>query len=132
MTFMTDERSEPPRRRQSSAEALASREAAIFVRDLNRRLGSWQSVSVKLHTIAQRLRSSGREDASVAAEAEALIAAVATEARRFEGLVAQQTDAVAGHARVDDTRRSFRMIIERLRATLHAMGREPMADIAVE
>jgi chromosome segregation ATPase len=128
MTFMTDESSEPPRRRQSSPEALAGREAASLVRDLNRRLGSWQAVSVKLHTISQRLRASGREDPSVVEDAEALLNAVSTEAQRFEELVAEQDEAVASHARVEDTRRSFNMIINRLRTTLASLGRGPIVD----
>lgn len=128
MTFMTDDIPLPPRRRNASPEAVASREAASFVRDLNRQLGFWQASSVKLHTMAERLTAAGRADPSVAEEAHALFNVVSTEALRFESLLPELTEAVAGHDRIKDTRRSFEMITERLRDSLRLMGSEPKAE----
>jgi hypothetical protein len=122
MTFMTDETSDTPRRRQASAEAVAGREAATLVRDLNRRLGSWQAASVKVHTMAQRLKAAGREDPSVAEETRALLKSLAVELEGFEQTLPEQSERVANHGRVNDTRRSFEMIAERLRATLRLLG----------
>lgn len=128
MTFMTDENTETPRRRQVSAEALAGREAASLVRDLNRRLGSWQAASVKVHTIAQRLKAAGRGDPSVEEEARALLHALSVEMQRFEAMLPEQSERVANHGRVNDTRRSFEMIAERLKAALRLLGSEPGAE----
>ncbi len=128
MTFMTDDREETPRRRQASAEALAGREAASLVRDLNRRLGSWQAASVKVHTIAQRLKAAGRGDPSVVEEAQALRRSLSVEKQRFEAMIPEQSERVANHGRVNDTRRSFEMIAERLSDALRLMGHEPEAE----
>lgn len=125
MQFMSHDVSESPRRRQPSAEALAARQAARFVRDLNRQLGSWQAASVKLHTMATRLKATGRVDASVVEEAEELLRVVSTEARRFEAQLPDYPAEVARHSRIDDTRRSFAMIAERLRNSLGLLGVEP-------
>lgn len=123
MTFMTDESPDTHRRRQASPEAMAGREAATLVRDINRRLGSWQAASVKVHTMAQRLKAAGRDDPSVPDEAEALLRVVEIETERFEAMVQEQPEKVAGHGRINDTRRSFEMVSDRLKATLRLMGR---------
>jgi len=122
---MTNDTSESTPRRRASAESLAGREAAALVRELNRQIGHWQASSVKLHTMAQRLRSTGRADPSVEEEAHTLFHVVATEARRFEDLLPTQSAAVAGHGRINDTRRSFDMITDRLRASLELLGANP-------
>ncbi len=122
MTMMTDNTSEPPRRRQASAETVAGREAARFVRDLNRHMGLWQAASVKLHTIALRLRAAGRDDATVAEEAGALLEVVTAEAQRFEAQLPTYPERVARHSRIIDTRRSFAMIADRLRTTIGLLG----------
>lgn len=127
MTFMTDDSSDMPRRRQPSAEATAGREAAALVRELNRRLGQWQASSVKLHTIAERLKSSGYVDPAVIEEADALLKVVSREAHRFEDLLKGQPEAVARHGRIDDARRSFEMIADRLRASLKLLGEDQRA-----
>lgn len=124
MSLMTDDSSDTPRRRKPSAEAAAGREAAALVRELNRRLGQWQAASVKLHTIAERLKSTGHADAAVRDEAHALFNVVSREAHRFEGLLPDQPEAVARHGRIDDTRRSFEMIAARLRESLKLLGED--------
>ena len=125
MSAMTDEDSESPRRRQASAEALAGRQAAMLVRELNRRLGAWQATSVKLHAMAQRLKAAGRHDPAVADEAMALLLLVRCEARRFEAMLPDLPPAVSQHGRIKDTSRSFEMITDRLRAALTYLGVEP-------
>lgn len=125
MQTMTDDSSELPRRRKSSPDAMAAREAAALVRDLNRQLGHWQASSVKLHTMAERLRAAGRADAAVIEEAHTLFHVVASEAQRFEELLPEQPPAVAKHGRINDTRRSFEMITSRLRASLELLGADP-------
>lgn len=125
MQVMSHDVSESPRRRQPSPETLAARQAARFVRDLNRQLGSWQAASVKLHTMAARLKAMGRVDPSVIAEAEELLRAVSTEAHRFEAQLPDHPAEVARHSRIDDTRRSFEMIADRLRSSLRLLGTEP-------
>ncbi len=120
---MTDESSGSPRpRRQSSAGTLAGRQASAFVRDLNRQLGLWQASSVKLQTMAERVRSAGGADSQVAAELRGLFSAVRTEAQRFEASLAAQPPEVADHGRVRDTLRSFEMISGRLRQSLRLLG----------
>jgi len=128
MAVMTDDYTEPPRRRQVSPEALAGREAAALVRDLNRRLGTWQAASVKLQTIAQRLGASGSEAHSVAADVRSLFQVVAAEAARFERMLPEQPQSVAEHGRIHDTRRSFEMVAGRLRASLELLGETPEAE----
>ena len=122
---MTNDSSESPPRRKTSADALAGRQAAGLVRDLNRQLGHWQASSVKLHTMAERLKAAGRADPSVVEEANALFHVVKTEAQRFEGLLPEQSSAVATHGRIDDTRRSFDMVSDRIRASLKLLGADP-------
>lgn len=122
MQFMTDDVSDPPRRRKASADALAGREAATLVRDLNRRLGSWQATSVKLHAIAERLKAAGRSDPSVVEEAHALFHVVNAESQRFEDMLPNLSDAVLHHGRIADTRQSFKMVTDRLRASLGLMN----------
>lgn len=129
MQVMTQEAtpdvSESPRRRQPSAETLAARQAARFVRDLNRQLGTWQATSVKLHTMAARLKATGRTDSSVAEEASEMLRVVRSEAQRFEAKLPDYPAEVARHSRIEDTRRSFEMIADRLRNTLGLLGAEP-------
>lgn len=122
MQLMTDDVSDPPRRRKASADALAGREAATLVRDLNRRLGSWQAGSIKLHAIAERLKAAGRIDPSVVEEARALLHVVTSEAERFESLLPELSNAVSHHGRIADTRQSFKMVTDRLAATLRLLG----------
>jgi hypothetical protein len=120
---MTDENSGPPRAvRQPSPAVEAARQASALVRELNRQLGLWQASSVKLHTMAERVRAAGRADPHVSSELRALFAAVTTEATRFEARVAAQSPQVAEHGRVRDTRRSFEMISGRLRQSLRLLG----------
>ena len=96
----------------------------MLVRELNRRLGGWQAASVKVQTMAQRLKAAGRSDPSVAEEARALLQAVSGEARRFEDLLTQQSKVVANHGRVTDTQRSFVIIADRLQTSLSLLDAE--------
>jgi hypothetical protein len=122
MHVMTDDNSDPPRRRKASADAMAGREAAALVRELNRQMGSWQASSVKIHTIAERLKATGRSDPAIAEEAHTLFHVVIAESQRFEGLLPDQQIAVAEHGRIKDTRRSFEMVTDRLRSSLLLLG----------
>ena len=124
----TDDSLESPRRRKASAEALVGREAATLVRALNRQIGLWQSGSVKLHTMAQRLASSGRTDPAVAEQVLQLFDAVSMEMQRFETMVGAKSQSVAQHSRINDTRRSFGMVIDRMRACFTLLGMEPPAE----
>jgi hypothetical protein len=128
MSYMLDENQDSPRRRQPSAEATAGREALMLVRQLNRQLGLWQAASVKLQTMAERLRATGRNDATVEEETRTLMAAVLAAAERFEEMLSGQRAAVAQHGRIKDTRRSFEMVTERLRGSLRLLGVEEVSE----
>ena len=120
---VTDDSSDSPRRRKASAEAAVGREAAILVRDLNRQLGVWQGASVKLHTMALRLAASGRTaDPAFADQALQLFQVVSTESQRFEAMAGIQPQSVAQHSRINDTRQSFAMVVDRLRACFTLLG----------
>jgi hypothetical protein len=110
-----------PKRRQASPDAVAGREASLLVRQLNRQLGQWQASSVKLHAIASRRKDSGPDEA-VTAEALTLLKLVRSETEKFEALIAEQPPMVAEHGRIQDTRRSFEMVTERLVAALRMLG----------
>jgi hypothetical protein len=112
----------PRRRRTPSPELLISRDAGKLVEELNGKLGVWQSSSIKLRTMAERLRAAGRRDDAVASEARALAEVVAVQARQFEELANQQSDAIARHFKLDNTRRSLSMIGDRLAETLKLLG----------
>lgn len=127
-TSVTDDSRESPRRRRASAEAVVSREATMLVRGLNRQLGLWQGASVKLQIMAQRLASAGRSDPAFAEQAVPLFQAVSMEYRRFEAMVGTQPPSVAQHSRVNDTRQSFGMVIDRLRDCFRLLGMEPPAE----
>lgn len=122
---VTDDSSDSPRRRKASAEAAVGREAAMLVRELNRQLGVWQGASVKLHTMAQRLAASGGSDPAFADQALPLFQVVSMESRRFEAMVGTQPPSVAQHSRINDTRQSFGMIVDRLRACFMLLGMQP-------
>lgn len=122
MSVMTDDDRDSPRRRQPSADVTVGRTAAALVRDLNRQLGHWQATSVKIHTIAERLKAAGRTDPSVAEEAKALFRVVSAEAERFQLLLPAQTESVVQHGRIRDTKRSFEMVADRLKASLKLLG----------
>ena len=128
MSYMLDENQDSPRRRQPSAEATAGREALVLVRQLNRQLGLWQAASVKLQTMAERLRATGRDDATVEQETRTLLGAVRAAAERFEEMLAGQRAAVAKHGRIKETRRSFEMVTERLRGSLKLLGVEEVSE----
>ena len=128
MSYMLDENQDSPRRRQPSAEATAGREALVLVRQLNRQLGLWQAASVKLQTMAERLRATGRDDATVEQETRTLLGAVRAAAERFEEMLAGQRAAVAQHGSIKDTRRSFEMVTERLRGSLKLLGVEEVSE----
>lgn len=125
---VTDDSPDSPRRRKASAEASVGREAAILVRDLNRQLGVWQAASVKLHTMAQRLAASGRTDPAFADQALQLFEVVSMELQRFEAMAGSQPPSLAQHSRINDTRRSFAMVVDRLRASFRLLGMELPAE----
>lgn len=125
---VSDHSHESPRRRQASAEALVGRQAAGLVRGLNRQLGLWQGQSVKLHTMAQRLVALGRSDPAFIEEARQLFRAVSRELQSFEAMVDAQSQSVAEHSRIIDTRQSFGMVIGRLRACFKLLGMEPPTE----
>lgn len=107
---------------------MAGRQAAALVRDLNRQLGLWQASSVKLQTIAERLKATGHQNPAVAEELSTLFNVVQAEAERFEGMLPGHPPAVATHGRVKDTRRSFEMVAGRLRLSLQLLGVEPKVE----
>jgi len=107
---------------------LVGRQAAGLVRGLNRQLGLWQGQSVKLHTMAQRLVALGRYDPAFIEEARQLFVAVSRELQSFEAMVDAQSQTVAEHSRIIDTRQSFGMVIGRLRACFKLLGMEPPTE----
>lgn len=129
MSVMSDDDDmDSPRRRQASADAIAGRDAAVLVRQLNKQLGMWQASSIKLHTMAERLRATGRADPSVVEEAHTLFHVVSAEVERFESLLPTLPAPVANHGRISDTRRSFTMVVDRLHACLQLLGTKPGAE----
>lgn len=122
---MTDDSLQAPRRRQASADALTGREAATLVRELNRQLGLWQGTSVKLQIMCQRVVETRRPDPAVVEQCLQLFKAVSAEARRFDATISRQPEKVAQHGRINDTRRSFEMIRERLLTCFSLLGIEP-------
>jgi hypothetical protein len=114
-----------PRRRQASADALTGREAAKLVRELNRQLGLWQGTSVKLQIMCQRIAETRCPDPNVVEQCLQLFHAVSAEARQFDATIGRQSEKVARHGRINDTRRSFSMILERLRTCFGLLGIEP-------
>jgi hypothetical protein len=124
---MSDDDSGLPRRRQASADVVAGREAARLVRELNRELGKWQSASVKVHTIAGRRNLSQQASAELSAEIHRLLAGVSQGSQRLADLLQQAGPAIAGHGRIEDTRRSIEMVRERLLSSLRLLGETPHA-----
>lgn len=106
------------RSRAIPAAVRANREARLLVDPVNEKIGVWQSETVRLQTAVRRMRESGRHDPGVSESVRALLAYVGQQARQFEAAVAAAEPDVAGHSRIDDTRRSLQMLADRLASCL--------------
>ena len=99
-----------------------SREAVRVVRPVNDRIGFWQSESIRLVTSAERLRQSGRHDPGLLEGMHALLGSIEELARQFEASLDGVPSDVAGHSRIEDTRRALRTIAARLHNELPKAG----------
>ncbi|RYE07780.1 MAG: hypothetical protein EOP22_16415 [Hyphomicrobiales bacterium] len=112
-------------RREVSAATIAGREARQLVVPTNRKLGEWQATSIKLETMAARLKAAGRHDPAIAEGAATLRQLVVAETVAFEAVVAGAPEPVQLHSRVGDTRHALRALAARLGAILADLGEMP-------
>lgn len=111
--------------REVSAAILTTRAARELVKPVHLQLRSWQAASIKLQTMAKRIKDTGRKDADVAKQAHALLVDVGKQSAIFEASVSEVDEAIQVHGRVDDTRTVLRLIEERLNETLTDLGETP-------
>lgn len=110
-------------RRETSSDILATRAARQLVRPVHQKLGPWQAESIKLQTIAGRLKASGKHDPSVSVAAKALLGTVNKQTREFEREVGKAPEPVREHGRVADTRTVLKLVEQRIADTLSEMDR---------
>jgi hypothetical protein len=97
----------------------AARELLAPVQD---RLGAWQAEAVKLETMAQRMRASGRRDAGLAEATRTLLGVVERQTEALEGAVAKVPADVREHSRVADTLKVLRLLLVRTQKILSDLG----------
>lgn len=100
-------------RRASSPAVVVARLATAVVKPYNRKLGDWQISSIRLHALLARAVDT-RSLSDLQAQRQAMIDDVAAEQQRFEAEVNELPHGAARHTKIEDTRRSLRMVIARL------------------
>jgi hypothetical protein len=123
---MSDDQIPDGPRRETAASTLAARAARQLVKPVHEKIGGWQAESIKLETMAQRLKTTGRRDAAVGEAARTLLGFIATQADQFDTIVNEAPEAIRAHGRIADTRMVLRALEERLVATLTNLGEPPV------
>jgi hypothetical protein len=111
-----------PARRQIPQAVLAGRAARQLVAPVHEKLGNWQAEAIKLETMAQRARATGRHDAGLRESALTLLDYVRDQSASLQQSIGSQPDHVRGHSRVADTLRALELIAERLDRTVSQLG----------
>lgn len=112
------DQSDQPQRRGVSATTLNGREAARLVRDINEKIGAWQTESVRLATAAERMKQSARHEPAIIEAIVALIGIVERQQMDLASTLVSVPAGVAEHSRVADTKQALRMIVDRLKNAL--------------
>lgn len=118
---LSDHQSDGIVRRETSKDILAARSARLLVRSVHQKLGPWQAESIKLQTIAERLRAAGKHDPAVTVAARELLGSVNKGWREFEREVEAAPEQVREHGRIADTRTVLHLVEQRVEATLARM-----------
>jgi hypothetical protein len=108
----------PGRTRKLSSAVVAGRAAREFVAPVHEKLGVWQAEAIKLETMAQRARATGRHDAGLHESALTLLAYVQTQTVTLRQTVETQPMQVQAHSRVADTLKALELLTARLDRTV--------------
>ena len=112
-------------RRETPIAVTHGRAARLLVAPVQEKLGTWQAEAVKLEVMADRLKTAGRRDPSVADGVRALLKVVNMQAQLLETEAAEAPPPVRTHTRVTDTQKVLGLLGVRLEAMLAALGERP-------
>ena len=108
-------------RRQTPADVADRQAARQLVAPLQDQLGLWQAESIKLETMAERLRVTGGGNEELAKGIRELLDAVTRQATALDGAVQKVPESVRTHSRVTDVRKVLKMLEQRLNDTLNGL-----------
>lgn len=108
----------PRRRRALRPEIVQKRQAVAVLTPITDRIGPWQTKTAQLIAHAKRLRSHGKYEPAVVAEAEALFNAVSTQQRRLLETTRDLPADIAANTRVLDTARALKSVADGLESAL--------------
>ena len=109
-------------RRETPPSVIQGRAARALVAPVQEKLGVWQAETIKLETMMQRVRASGRRDPSIAEAARALLGVVQIQSQLLEAAVAEALPAVQAHTRVTDAQKVLTLLVARLDHILTDLG----------
>ena len=113
----------PRRRRALRDEVVHKRQALAALTPIHDQIGHWQTRTARLLAYAEKLRSTGSYEPTVAAEAEALFSAVSLQQSRFIETTRDLPPEVAANSRVLDTARALKSVASSLETTLSLLQR---------
>lgn len=116
--MLRDDYDTPARQKRRVPHLALEREAVTALRPFVQMLGPWQSDAVRLDTMAQRLRQSGRHDPGVSEAVQTLLTTVEHQRQAFEAVAATLSCGAAESSRIGDARKGLEMVACRLRRTL--------------
>jgi hypothetical protein len=94
-------------RRAERMDIRRAREALKLVLPIHRQIGAWQSQAARLVAFGTKLRSAGRSEPRLTAEAEALSRAIEAQRRRLQEQMSALPPEIATHGRFIDTVRAL-------------------------
>ncbi|HZY67310.1 MAG TPA: hypothetical protein VFE52_01915 [Devosia sp.] len=115
-------------RRKTSISVVHGRAARQLIAPVQEKLGVWQAEVVKLEVMAQRMKASGRTDASIAEAARSVLSVVHMQTQLFASSVTAAPPVIQTHSRVTDAIKVLEMLrvrLEKLLADLGEPNREP-------
>jgi hypothetical protein len=113
------------RQRATRVDVRIAHEAMEVVLPTNQQIGPWQARAAHLLAVAEKLKTTGRHNPSIAAEVDLLLGTVETHQRGLTAKVRDLPADVATSTRLEDTSRALASI-----ASVLARARELMASRA--
>lgn len=109
------------RQRATRVDVRITHRAMEVVLPTNQQIGPWQTRAAHLLAVAEKLKTTGRHNPSIAAEVEMLLASVEAQQRVLTEKVRDLPDDIAASTRLEDTARalaSIASVLERARDIL--------------
>lgn len=115
-----------PRQRATRVDVRIAHKAMEVVLPTNQQIGPWQARAAHLLVVAEKLKSTGRHNPSIAEEVETLLDTVEAHQRGLTDKVRSLPSDIAMSTRLEDTSRalaSIASVLGKARAILGSNGR---------